>query len=282
MRRGVTIAILCLAFSALCEAQRGGFGRAGARSAFSGMSRGGSVRGGGFHSGAIRGGSVFRGGGFYRGGYYGGGGYSRGGSFRGGGFYHGGYGYGFGGRGYRGYGHRYGRRDIWTGFGFGFGWGYSPWLWGWGPPLYVSGFYDWGYPYCYDCYGYSPYAGYGYAPAPSYPPVVIVNEERPAPAYAERRDRDTSAERDETPPQPARAYREPDYSIALRDHRIVHAIAYWVLDGKLHYVTKDNEMREIPLSEVDRLFSEQINRDKGVDFRLPGKSPLSAPPAIQQ
>jgi hypothetical protein len=55
----------------------------------------------------------------------------------------------------------------------------------------------------------------------------------------------------------------------MRDHRIVEVVAYWVQGGMLHYVTREHEMREVPLAEVDRRFSEQINRDKRVDFRLP-------------
>jgi len=187
------------------------------------------------------------------GGYRGGGG-----AFRGGvGFSHGGYnrgfagGYGFG-RGYgygfnRGYGYR-----GYSNFRFAFGLGYA------GYPYY------WGYPGYYG-YGYYPYYDYSYpsvgyaAPAYSYydsgPVVVDQTFSAPAPAREYR--------------PSAAADREPIYLIAFRDHRIVAAVAYWVEGDTLHYVTREREHKQIPLDEIDRAFSEQLNRDRRVEFRLP-------------
>jgi hypothetical protein len=71
--------------------------------------------------------------------------------------------------------------------------------------------------------------------------------------------------------QAAPVYQAPVYKLAFKDHRIVSALAYWVTDGRLHYVTLDHAMREAPLSSVDRRFSEQLNRDDGVPFRLPAE-----------
>jgi hypothetical protein len=107
----------------------------------------------------------------------------------------------------------------------------------------------------------------------------VNNEERPA--YSTQTQREPPAYRNEPAPQQSRSYREPDYSIAFRDHRIIHAIAYWTIDGTLHYVTRDHAMHEVPLTQIDRLFTEQLNRDKGVDFRLPSNSP-SVPAPTQQ
>jgi len=72
----------------------------------------------------------------------------------------------------------------------------------------------------------------------------------------------------EYPPR-TEEYREPIYLIAHRDHRIEAAIAYWVEGDTLHYVTRQREKKQIPLDEIDRAFSEQLNRDRRVDFRLP-------------
>jgi hypothetical protein len=72
-----------------------------------------------------------------------------------------------------------------------------------------------------------------------------------------------------TAPPRTEEYREPIYLIAHRDHRIEAAIAYWVEGDTLHYVTRQREKKQIPLDEIDRAFSEQLNRDRRVDFRLP-------------
>jgi hypothetical protein len=219
----------------------GGFGPGGGGIRGGGFSPGGGgIRGGGFPGG---GGGVFRGGGGFHGGgvYRGGGGFYRGGiGFRGG-YYGGGFGY----RSYPRYG----------------GWGYG----GWSYPAFIGGF---GIGFGYGFGGWSDYYGpsYYYPPPVVYsqpsPPVVIVNESRPGYEYTDYRERPAEA-------APAREYQPTIYSIAFRDHRIVQALAYWVKDGRLHYVTRDHELREAPLEEIDRRFSEQINRDKRVEFRLP-------------
>jgi hypothetical protein len=223
-----------------------------------GAYRGGSgavYRGG---SGAVyRGGSgavVHSGGGVYHAGY--------GSAWHGGAWgYHGGYGYGH-------YGYRWG--------GYYYGWPYYYW-----PGVYAGFGYGWGYPYYGNGYG-DPYPSYSY-PAYSYPaysdaaptyapqsPVVVVNEQPPAystsPPRDYRDDRDYQAEDHQPSP-----YRQPVYKIALQDHRIISALAYWVKDGIFHYVTTDHEMKELPISAVDRRFSEQLNRDLGLSFRLPAQ-----------
>jgi hypothetical protein len=275
MRRALLVAIVSFTFSALCIAQRGGGGHGGGF---------GGGRGGGFGGGRGFGGGMSAG--AVRGGFSGGA--VRGGSFHGGGVIVGGGGFhgGFAGRG---------------GFvihtGRGWGWGYRPWYWGYGYgyPFYASGFWGYGYPYYYGGYPYyDPYsygygAGYAYAPSYNYgytsapaqssPPVVIVNNTQPQ-SESVRPERDVIQYRDEPETrQNATRYQPPDYSIAFRNHQIVHAIAYWVKDGRLHYVTQDHVLRDVPLGDIDRLFSEQINRDKGVDFRLPA---LTAPAPRQE
>ena len=86
-----------------------------------------------------------------------------------------------------------------------------------------------------------------------------------------------------TPPAPARAsireypenssaaptYEAPIYLIALRDGSIRAATAYWVEGNTLHYVTLQHERKQISLDDVDRGFSERLNQERRVDFRLP-------------
>jgi hypothetical protein len=252
--------------------RRGGGGFGGSRGGSSGGFRGGSS--GGFHGssfGGSRGGSVggFRGGsvGSFRGGSFRGG--SSFGAFRGGfgsshfgsGF-RGGFGYGFRGRPFYRSSFYYG--GFYGGLGLGFGLGYGLY-----DPFFYSSYY---YPPYYEApYYYAPPVSYGGAYAPSSPVVVVNNQEpayTPAPAYDTQRYNTQRDTRYEQAPEQNRD--EPViYSIAFRDHRIVSAVAYWVTGDTLHYVTRDHEMREVPLSEIDRNFSEQLNRDKRVDFRLP-------------
>ena len=238
------VLLLALAVSIPVAAQHRGGGGGGFR-AGGGMSRGGGIsRGGGagfaggmhsVHGGAGR----FYGSGFRSG-------YSN--SWRGG-YYGGAYGRG------RGWGGGYGLH----GWGYGWPYYYSPYV--------VSGFsYGWDYPYYGDYWdrsypSYVSYPSYSYS-APQ-APVVVVNQ---APSYAPPVRDDYRDER----PAPAPAYRTPIYKIAFQDHRIVSALAYWVKDGLLHYVTLEHEMKDVPIQSVDRRFSEQLNRDLGLTFRLPG------------
>jgi hypothetical protein len=240
--------LFALSLSVTVVAQhRGGGGSGGARG-FSSGSRGGSV--GAFRGG---GGASYRSYGGYTGAYRGG--YST--ALRGG------YGYG-GGRGYGGYGRG------WYGRGWGFG------IYGW-PYAYGPGYYGYGYggwdPYDYGYYGSGYYApSYSYAPAESQSPVVVVNQQPPQydyPSYSQSRGPEQGYEQGSAPPAPS--YRPTIYKIAFTDHKIVSALAYWVADGQLHYVTMDHAMREVPLSSIDRRFSEQLNRDQGVPFRLPAE-----------
>lgn len=227
----LTIAFALMLAPAFSFAQRGGGGHGGG--------------GGGFHGGGSMGGGGFRGG-------------SAGGSFRGGygGGYRGGYG-GYRGGYYGGYG-RYG-----YGIGFGFGFGYPYWGWGYGWPYG----YGWCDPIVFDCgYGYSGYYGYdgaaAYAPsysAPVYqtaqPPVVINNQYPPAPPQQQQNNS---------------YYRPADYYlIAFNDHTIQAALSFHVEGDTLHYVTMQHEEKTAPLSSVDRSFSQQLNRDRRVNFQLP-------------
>ena len=215
---------------AFTYAQRGG-GHAG------GGMRGG---GGGFRGGGVSGG--FHGGGFAGRGFAGGG--FRGGGFAGGGF-RGGFRRDFDGR-------FFGRSRFIFGFGAPFYWGYPFGYWG-GP-------YDYPYAYPYDSYGYGyPYYDPGYVSAPAYssaPPVVIEqNYPSSAPAAAGSSNS---------------FYRPADfYLIAFNDHTIQAALSFRVDGDQIHWVTRDHADKQAPLASVDRRFSEQLNRDRHVEFKLP-------------
>jgi hypothetical protein len=139
------------------------------------------------------------------------------------------------------------RSTVVFGIGTGF-WGY--------PGFYDYGFYG-GYSYPYPAYStYAPaYAYPYYQPAP---PVVVEQNYAPPPPVV----------REYAPSGPPES-RDPLYLIAFKDHRIQAAIAYWVDGSTLHYVTREHEQREVSLDDIDRAFSEQLNRDRHVEFRLP-------------
>ena len=59
------------------------------------------------------------------------------------------------------------------------------------------------------------------------------------------------------------------FLIAMKDHTIYPAIAYWVQNGTLNYITQQGVRREVPLTQVDREFSTQLNKERNIDFALP-------------
>jgi len=199
------------------------------------VSRGGGSVGGGFRGGVGVGGVGFRGSGFR------------------------GVGYGNA----RFYGGRYYYPGFYGGFGFGYGYGYpyypyaynpyyySPYYYG--APYYDGGYYDNGY---YDNGYYDGNAGYATQapPAQSAPPTVI-NQNIGAPSAGT---------------VSGSFYRAADYYlIAFTDHTIRAAISYTVQGDQIRYTTREHEEKTAPLSSVDVRFSEQINRDRRVEFRLP-------------
>lgn len=115
--------------------------------------------------------------------------------------------------------------------------------------------------------GYQDLGGYS---APSQPPVVIINQGfrgAPPPDYSNYPNM----------PQPSSdqaAVEQPDapptiYLIALSDHTILPAIAYWVEGDTLDYITEDGNQNRISLALVDRDFSKKLNDDRHVEFKLP-------------
>lgn len=260
--RLLNVVLLISLLPAYSLAQRGGGHGGGGGGGF----RGGSVGGGsrGFSGGGFRGGSV---GGGFRGGSVGGfrGGSSSGfrGGFRGG---FGGYRGGFRG-GYGRYGYGYG-----LGFGIGFGWPY--WGYGYGWPYWDSfGYYD----------NYSPYADYGYAygyPAAGY----AYSNSYPADSYGGGYGYTSGPPQTSAPPVVVNQnigtaaqepyYRKADYYlIAFNDHTIQAAVSYSDDGATLHYTTREGVEKTAPVSSVDLRFTQQINRDRHVDFELNAQQP---------
>jgi hypothetical protein len=108
----------------------------------------------------------------------------------------------------------------------------------------------------------------GWSAEPSGSTIIINDGGR---SYRPRREDSDPELRSAEPvrPREARPSRSPIYLIATRDGVIRAAVAYWVEKQTLHYVTLNNERRQIPLTELDRELSEQFNRERGVQFALP-------------
>ena len=59
------------------------------------------------------------------------------------------------------------------------------------------------------------------------------------------------------------------YLIALKDGAVYSAFAAWVEGDTLHYVTTGHVLNMASLSLVDVAVSNQLNRERGVDLKLP-------------
>jgi len=82
----------------------------------------------------------------------------------------------------------------------------------------------------------------------------------PAPIF-DTRLRENAAE-----PEPADANR---YLLAFKDHTIYSAVAYWVDGDTLHYFTSGNTHNQVSMSLIDRELTERLNRELGIDFKVP-------------
>jgi hypothetical protein len=69
-----------------------------------------------------------------------------------------------------------------------------------------------------------------------------------------------------TPPPPRSA--SPIWLVAEKDGTMWAARSYWIEDGSLHFVTMRDERKSIPTDQLDHELSEQLNRERGLDFRV--------------
>jgi hypothetical protein len=59
------------------------------------------------------------------------------------------------------------------------------------------------------------------------------------------------------------------FLIAMKDHTVYAASAYWVEDGTLNYITIQGSQNSASMDLVDRELSRRLNRDRQVAFGLP-------------
>lgn len=217
-------------------------GFAGVAAMFAQRGGGGHGGGGGFHGG----GGGFRGsaGGGFRGGA---------GGFRGNVGFHGNFGFrnNFGFRGNRFFGYS-------PFFYSGFYGGYPFW-----DPFFDYSDYGYGYP---PDYGYASYGG-GYASAAQ--PVMVYQNLAYPPAPPPPPPAPVVREYTGPPTPQAQSNEPPLYLLAFQDGVIRAVLAYWVDGATLHYVSMEHEQKQVPLSSVDRMLSERLNRERNVTFQLP-------------
>jgi hypothetical protein len=154
-----------------------------------------------------------------------------------------------------------------------------------------------GYPYVYslwvpDYYDYldyqNQYAGqFGFSPDPYAPAPapaaagpqqpVIINQYFSAPPPQQQPNtrpqgaapdtNNTSAQAPGDPIGPAQNY----YLIAYKNHEVYSALAYWVEDKTLHYVTTQNTHNQAALDLIDVPLTKKLNQKNEVPFSIPGQ-----------
>jgi len=132
-------------------------------------------------------------------------------------------------------------------------------------PVYVGGSYDEGVPLP----GEEP-TGVA-APMPTQPSVIVITPpSTPPPAAIEQRVQNTSpavpSEKGCAPSLPEDPVR---FFVALKDGSVQIAVAYWVVDGILHYLTPEGSHNLVSLELVDRKLSARLNDTGRVQFVLP-------------
>lgn len=143
-------------------------------------------------------------------------------------------------------------------------------------PVYVGGYYGGYYGNYYDGSYDASYAGQQAPPQqgsvtviyPPQPAPVIINQFGPPPDSQNANA--AGPVQSQTWEQPDTSTSEPPhYLIAFKDHTIYSAVAYWVDGDTLHYFTTGNTHNQVSVSLVDRELTARLNKDSGVDVKLP-------------
>lgn len=130
-------------------------------------------------------------------------------------------------------------------------------------PVYVGGFYD--NPYVADSPALPP-------PSQQSPNITVIYPPMQAPVTVAPPEDNLASEPSDTPRTAAAEPAAPEaqqYLIAFKDHTIYSAVAFWVDRDTLHYFTSGNTHNQVSLSLVDKPLTERLNRESGVDMRLP-------------
>jgi hypothetical protein len=110
-----------------------------------------------------------------------------------------------------------------------------------------------------------------YPPQPAAPVIINPYESGAAQSGEEPSFRMYQAPYNQPTVEPAAAA-EPEathYLLAFKDHTIYSAVAYWVEGDTLHYFTSGNTHNQASLSLVDRDLTNRLNREAGMEVKLP-------------
>ncbi len=75
-------------------------------------------------------------------------------------------------------------------------------------------------------------------------------------------------------PEPEEMEEEPAtikpvvYLVAMKDGGVYSAVAYWLEDSTLHYITPKHDHNHASLDLVDRELTDQLNRERKVPFKI--------------
>jgi len=137
-------------------------------------------------------------------------------------------------------------------------------------PVYGSGYYGYpGYGYTDPGYGYSApppeTMGYDSGGQPAPPPDANgIPEQVPQPDNGSLRIYQAPA----PTPQEQAVSEGRYYLIAYKDHSVYTALAYWMENGALNYVTPQNAHNQISLDLLDLDLTKQMNARRGLAFNI--------------
>jgi hypothetical protein len=142
---------------------------------------------------------------------------------------------------------------------------------GFGYPVYLGGGYISGYAPDYS--GPPQLDQQQQYSAPPAPPVII-NQYFSPPAGPPVNEPITSPPADiyrpsTQQPAPEQSSGQKYYLLAFKDHSVYSAVAYWIEDKTLHYVTPQNTHNQVSLDLVDLDFTKKLNLNRDVPFTLP-------------
>jgi hypothetical protein len=138
-------------------------------------------------------------------------------------------------------------------------------------------------------FAYPVFVGGEYYSDPSYyqgqqqaPNITIVMPPQNAPPVTVNQYAQDAASEDQTSPGGSiHTYQAPSaerpnpsdddvvFFVALKDSSVYTALAYWVEDSTLHYITSQGKHNQVSLDLVDRETSAKLNEGRKVEFRLP-------------
>ena len=128
-------------------------------------------------------------------------------------------------------------------------------------PYFIGGGYD------------TPFVGGGDPPASDPPPMAMpmYGPEMPRPAMVQVAPAMSAYQPGPQGPG-ADDTAAPDserYLIAFKDHTVYSAVAYWFEGDTLHYFTPGNVHNQVSLSLVDAELTTRLNKELGIEFRMP-------------